>query len=484
MIRPHLRGFAHAPPWPADLRSALPEKILARRRELDVVCRVCQGDHKLRLLLIATVLAASLAAPVTADIRPDQLTFRELYKVLVETNTTLSAGSCTLAAERMATRLKAAGYKEGDIRLFGVSDHPKEGGLVATLNGTDSKAKAILLLAHIDVVEAKREDWTRDPFVLVEENGYFYGRGSSDDKAQAAIFTDTLVRLKQAGTKLRRPLKLALTCGEETGGAFNGANWLVTEHKDWIDAQFALNEGSVGLRDASGKKLSLGIQAGEKVYQDFRIEASNPGGHSSRPRPDNAIYSLAAALVRIGQYEFPVQFTDTTRAYFTETAKLSGGEAGAAMMRLITNPNDLEASAIVSKDPTYHSMLRTTCVATRLDGGHANNALAQRAGANINCRMFPGDTIGNILAQLIKAAGDPSLTIAPTGEISPTPAPPPLTPLVYGTARTLAKKHFPGVPMLPAMATGATIREAMRPPPPQRQFPRLSHRINVLRPIL
>jgi acetylornithine deacetylase/succinyl-diaminopimelate desuccinylase-like protein len=258
--------------------------------------------------------------------------------------------------------------------------------LVATLSGTDSKAKAILLLAHIDVVEAKREDWTRDPFVLIEENGYFYGRGSSDDKAQAAIFTDTLVRLKQAGTKLRRPLKLALTCGEETGGAFNGANWLVTEHKDWIDAQFALNEGSVGLRDASGKKLSLGIQAGEKVYQDFRIEASNPGGHSSRPRPDNAIYSLAAALVRIGQYEFPVQFTDTTRAYFTETAKLSGGEAGAAMMRLIANPNDLEASAIVSKDPTYHSMLRTTCVATRLDGGHANNALAQRAGANINCR--------------------------------------------------------------------------------------------------
>ena len=280
------------------------------------------------------------------------------------------------------------------------------------MNGTDPKAKAILLLAHIDVVEAKREDWTRDPFVLVEENGYFYGRGSSDDKAQAAIFTDTLVRLKKAEQPASRPLKLALTCGEETGGAFNGAKWLVTEHKDWIDAQFALNEGGtyVGLRDASGKRVSLGIQAEEKVYQDFRIEASNPGGHSSRPRPDNAIYSLAAALVRVGQYEFPVQFTDTTRAYFTETAKLSGGELGAAMMRLIANPNDLGASAIVSKDPTYHSMLRTTCVATRLDGGHANNALAQRAGANINCRMFPGDTIDNVRAQLIKAAADPSLT--------------------------------------------------------------------------
>ena len=410
----------------------------------------------MRIFLTAAALAATLAAPARAEIRLDQAAFRELYKELVETNTTLSAGSCTLAAERMAARLKAAGFNDGDIRLFGVPDHPKEGGLVATLTGTDPKAKAILLLAHIDVVEAKRADWTRDPFVLIEEGGYFYGRGTSDDKTHAAIFTDTLVRLKQAGTKLRRTLKLALTCGEETGGAFNGANWLATEHKDWIDAQFALNEGSVGVRDANGKKVSLGMQAGEKVYQDFLIEARNPGGHSSRPRPDNAIYSLAAALVRIGQYEFPVQFSDTTRAYFAETAKLTGGDAGAAMTRLIANPNDLEANAIVSKDPTLHSMLRTTCVATRLDGGHANNALAQRATANINCRMFPGDPIENVRAQLVKSAADSSLTITPSGEISPTPVPPPLTPLVYGTAKTIAQKHFPGVLMLPAMTTGAT----------------------------
>jgi acetylornithine deacetylase/succinyl-diaminopimelate desuccinylase-like protein len=410
----------------------------------------------LRQLLTTAALAAILAAPVNAEIRPDQAAFRDLYKELVETNTTLSAGSCTLAAQRMAARLKAAGFKDADIRLFSVPDHAKEGGLVATLAGKDPKAKAILLLAHLDVVEAKRADWTRDPFVLVEEGGYFYGRGASDDKAQAAIFTDTMDRLKKAGTQLRRPVKLALTCGEETGGAFNGANWLATEHKDWIDAEFALNEGSVGVRDANGKKVSLGIQAGEKVYQDFLIEARNPGGHSSRPRPDNAIYSLAAALVRIGQYEFPVQFSDTTRAYFAETAKLTGGEAGAAMTRLIANPNDAEANAIVSKDPTLHSMLRTTCVATRLDGGHANNALAQRATANINCRMFPGDPIENVRAQLVKAAADPSLTITPSGEISPTPPPPPLTPQVYGTAKAIAQKHFPGVPLLPAMTTGAT----------------------------
>lgn len=414
----------------------------------------------MRHFLIATVLASSLAATLAvaagADIRPDRASFRELYRELVETNTTLSAGSCTLAAQRMAARLKAAGFNDEALRLFSVAEHPKEGGLVATLAGTDPKAQAILLLAHIDVVEANREDWTRDPFVLVEEGGYFYGRGSSDDKAQAAIFTDTLVRLKHAGTRLRRPLKLALTCGEETGGAFNGAEWLATQHKDWIDAQFALNEGSVGVRDANGKRVSLGIQAGEKVYQDFRIEARNPGGHSSRPRPDNAIYSLAAALVRIGQYEFPVQFSDTTRAYFLATAQLTAGDAGAAMTRLLANPGDLEANAIVSKDATLHSMLRTTCVATRLDGGHANNALAQRAGANINCRMFPGDPLANVLAQLVKAAADPSLSIVPTGELSLTPAPPPLTPLVYGTARKVAQQHFPGVPMLPAMSTGAT----------------------------
>ena len=394
--------------------------------------------------------------PVAAEIRPDQVEFRGLYKELVETNTTISSGSCTLAAERMAARLKAAGFRDSDIRMFGVADHPKEGGLIATLPGTDAKAKAILLLSHLDVVEAQRADWTRDPFVLVEENGYFYGRGASDDKAHGAIFTDTMIRLKKAGTKLRRPLKLALTCGEETVGVFNGAEWLSKEHKDWIDAEFALNEGSIGIRDKDGKPVSLGMQAGEKVYQDFRVEAVNPGGHSSRPRPDNAIYDLAAALVRIGKYEFPAQFSDTTRAYFTETAKLIGGETAAAMLRLIANPGDMEANAIVSRHATYHSMLRTTCVTTRLDGGHANNALAQRAGANVNCRMFPGDRIEDVHAQLAKAIADPSVTVVPTGAISPTPLPPPLTSLVYGTAKTLAARHFPGVPMLPAMATGAT----------------------------
>ena len=408
--------------------------------------------------LIAGLLAATIAVPASAQaLRPDQQAFRALFKELVETNTTVSAGSCNLAAERMAARLKAAGYTDADIRLFpGSTERPLDGGLVATLAGKDPKARAILLLAHIDVVEARRADWERDPFTLIEEGGWFYGRGTSDDKAQAAIFTDTLIRLKQAGKAPKRPLKLALTCGEESPGVFNGAEWLMQEHKDWIDAEFALNEGGIGASDADGKPLKLAFQAGEKVYQDFKLEARNPGGHSSQPRPDNAIYQLAAGLNRLAATEFPVQFTDASRAYFTAMASQAGGEVGAAMRALLANPADAAANAIVSRDPNWHSMLRTTCVATRLDAGHANNALAQRASANINCRMFPGDSLGKVRGQIIAAVADPGLTLITDAEVSPTPPPPPLTAAIYDPAVALAKKYYPGVPMLPTLLTGAT----------------------------
>ena len=405
-----------------------------------------------RALLLAALLGT---APAVAEIRPDQAAFRGLYKELVETNTTLSAGDCTLAAQRMAARLKAAGFADADLNVFVPPGHPKEGGLVAVMKGSDPRAKAILLLAHVDVVEARREDWTRDPFKLVEEGGYFYARGTSDDKAQAAIWTDSLVRLK-AGKPLRRTVKMALTCGEESAGALIGAQWLATNHRDWIDAEFALNEGGLGSVDAAGKPISLAMQAGEKVFQDFRIEATNPGGHSSMPRPDNAIYELSAALLKIGAYEFPVQFTDASRAYFTARARIDGGEAGAAMARLVADPGDAAANAIVSRNPSLHSMLRTSCVATLSSAGHANNALPQRATANVNCRMFPGDPIANVQAQLIKAVGDPAVTVTPVAPISPTPPPPPLTDAIYGPAVALAAKHFPGVPVLPTLVTGAT----------------------------
>ncbi len=416
----------------------------------------------MRLFLTASLLASAIAAaPVaaaqvaTAGPTAGEPAFRSLYKELVETNTTKSAGSCTLAAERMAARLKAAGYADSAIRLFVPDGAPKDGGLVATLPGSDPKAGAILLLAHVDVVEARREDWQRDPFVLVEEEGNFYGRGTSDDKSQAAIYTDAMIRLKP-GKPLRRTLKLALTCGEEGGGQVNGVEWLVTNHKDWIAADFALNEGGGGSADASGKPISLSFQAGEKVYQDFRLETTNPGGHSSRPRPDNAIYSLAAGLARLGQYEFPVQFSDTTRAYFTAIAPLRDPETAAAIKALLANPADGAANAIVSRDAGLHSTLRTTCVATLLDAGHAPNALPQRARANVNCRMFPGDPVEKVRGLIVAVIADPAISVAPFGEISPTPPPPPLTPLVFGTAKTLAETHFPGIPMVPAMSTGAT----------------------------
>ncbi|MBC2667834.1 M20/M25/M40 family metallo-hydrolase [Novosphingobium piscinae] len=403
-----------------------------------------------------TAIALLLSAPAAAaDLRPDQVAFRQIYKELVETNTTYSSGSCTAAAEKVAARLRAAGYAESEIRLFEPPGHPREGGLVATLVGSDPRLKPMLLLAHIDVVEAKRADWTRDPFTLIEEDGYFYGRGTVDDKPHAAIWTDTLIRLK-ARKPPARTIRMALTCGEEGGGTIVGAEWLAKEHKDWIDAEFALNEGSSGAVDAAGKPISLAMQAGEKVFQDFRIEATNPGGHSSLPRPDNALYDLAAALLRIGAYEFPVQFTDATRGYFAARAKIDGGEMGAAMTRLLADPRDDAANAIVSRNPSLHSMLRTTCVATLANAGHANNALPQRATANVNCRMFPGDPIDNVRAQLVKAIGNPAVTVTPVEPISPTPPPPPLTDAIYRPALALAKTYYPGVPVLPTLLPGAT----------------------------
>jgi acetylornithine deacetylase/succinyl-diaminopimelate desuccinylase-like protein len=405
------------------------------------------------------ITALLLATPVAAaDLRPDQAAFRSLYKELVETNTSVSTGSCTLAAEKMAAQLQAAGFAETDIRLFkGPDDRPQDGGLVATLAGSDAKARPILLLSHLDVVEAKRADWERDPFTFIEEGGWFYGRGISDDKAHGAIFTDAMIRLKQAGKPPRRTLKLALTCGEE-GGPFNGAKWLVENHRDWIDAEFALNEGGSGKADAGGKPVSLAFQAGEKVYQDFVLETRNPGGHSSRPRPDNAIYDLANGLVALSKNDFPVQLSDTTRAYFTEMAKLSDAATATAIKALLANPQDEAANATVSRDPGWHSTLRTTCVATMLDAGHARNALPQRAQANVNCRMFPGDSVEKVRGQIAERLGNPAITVTPRPSENPEKAapPPPLSAQVYGQAVALAKKHFPGTPLIPTMSTGAT----------------------------
>jgi acetylornithine deacetylase/succinyl-diaminopimelate desuccinylase-like protein len=406
--------------------------------------------------LAMAVRLAIAQEPPMSPLRPDQTTFFALYKELVETNTTLSVGNCTMAAERIAAHLKAAGFEDKDVTLFSVPDHPKEGGVVAVLAGTSKSARPMLLLGHLDVVEAKREDWTRDPFTLIEANGYFYGRGTSDMKAMDATWIDALMRFKHDGYHPKRTIKMALTCGEETTYAFNGAEWLAKNRPELISAAFALNEGGGGRTDGHGKLVVESIQVGEKAAQNYLLETVNAGGHSSIPIRDNAIYELADALAKVRDHEFPVKFTDTTRAFFAKAGAARDDELGRAMMALANNPNDQVDEAIVSKDRSYHSMLRTTCVATLLSGGHANNALPQRATANVNCRIFPGETVDGTQAALVAAIADPGVKVTPVPPVRPIAVPPPLDPKIIVPAEKLVAKYFPGVPLVPTMSTGAT----------------------------
>jgi len=411
--------------------------------------------------LAAATAVLACASAAQAQQRPDQVAFRDLYKELVETNTTASTGDCTLAAQKMAARMKAAGFPDSDLTIFTAPQYPKNGGLVAVYPGKDPKAKAILLLAHIDVVEAKREDWTRDPFKLVEEGGYFYARGASDDKAQAAIWVDSLIRYKKEGFRPKRTIKMALTCGEEGGSPFNGASWLVENRRDLIDAAFALNEGGGGQLDEHGKRISHGVEAGEKTSQSFTLEVTNPGGHSSRPVPDNAIYHLVDAVGRIRSYEFPVQINDVTHGYLQQMSKITGGETGQAMAALAANPADAKAAALLSKDPSLHAILRTTCVATMLEAGHAPNALPQRATANINCRIFPGVSRDTVRDTLVKVIADPAVSVSRPTEKVLSDAGPPLTPQVMGPIEKLTAQMWPGVPVVPTLLAAATDGKAL-----------------------
>lgn len=421
-------------------------------------------NHRIWSVASIFTIFAMTAAPVVAqNLRPDQVRFRALYKELVETNTTLSAGDCTLAARKMAVHLKAAGYPDADVHFFGVPEHPKEGGLVAVLHGGNRKAKAILLLGHLDVVEARREDWARDPFALVEENGFFYGRGTLDMKAQVASWVDTMIRLKEEGFKHSRDIKMALTCGEETSTAFNGASYLASHERELIDADFALTEGGGGGRlDSGGKRLALTIKVAEKYPQDYQLEVTNPGGHSSRPVPDNAIYRLAAGLLKISAYQFPFQPSDLNRAFFGNLAPQVGGEMGKAMTAFASG--DMSAAATIATDTTYNAMLRTTCVATLLSAGHANNALPQRADANINCRIFPGTSVEQVRAKLEELVADPEIKVTVNGKRSEVlKGMQPLTPEVLNPVEMVAAKMWPGVPVVPFLDPGATDAAFLAP---------------------
>jgi acetylornithine deacetylase/succinyl-diaminopimelate desuccinylase-like protein len=401
-----------------------------------------------RALVLGLFVAAvpSWAAPPAAE----DARARDLLRELVEIDTTDSAGDNTRAAEAMAARLRAAGFPAEDVKVLAPA--PRKGNLVARLRGTGARPP-LLLLAHLDVVEARREDWSFDPFTFLEKDGYFYGRGTSDDKAMAAIFVANLIRYKREGLRPQRDLVVALTADEE-GGDHNGVDWLLKTHPDLIRAEYGLNEGGRGLtRD--GRRLANQVQAAEKVYLSFRLEVTSAGGHSSLPVPDNAIYRLAAGLSRLAAFEFPVKLSEITRAYFARMAAVETGEAAADMKALASDIPDSGAASRLSRSAFFNSMMRTTCVATRLEGGHAENALPQMARAVVNCRVLPGEPAESVRATLVRVLDDARISVAQIGAFRPSP-PSPLRPDVLQAIEQVTAEVWPGVPVVPIMGTGAT----------------------------
>ena len=410
----------------------------------------------LRLLRRTPLLA--LAAPLFALPRalpaqnaPDQRAARALFAELVGINTTHDHGSTTLAARAVARRLLAAGFPAKDVVIAGPT--PQRQNLVARLRGNGARPP-ILLLAHLDVVEARREDWSLDPFKLTEQDGYFYGRGTSDIKDMAAIFAQTLIRLKRERVPLDRDLILALTADEE-GGDDNGVQWLLANRRPLIDAAFVINGdgGDPMMRD--GQVHARNVQAAEKVYMDVRLEVHNPGGHSSMPVKDNAIYRLSAALSRLGAYEFPMRLNEITRAYFSRAAAAET-DTIAARMRMVGESGDTVAMRrLATGSPWFNAVLRTTCVATRLEGGHANNALPQTAAANVNCRLLPDERPEQVLETIRRVVDDTAVQVTVTSPAVPSP-PSPLVPEVLEPVDSITASMWPGAAVIPSMETGAT----------------------------
>jgi acetylornithine deacetylase/succinyl-diaminopimelate desuccinylase-like protein len=417
-------------------------------------------------LLLTGALLLAVSTPAAADSRPPRpsavraaqkhrQTLRAIYEELVEIDTTQSKGSTTRASEAMAARLRAAGFPAADVQVLVHPGNAARGNLVARLRGTGSK-KPILLVAHLDVVEARRQDWSEglDPFQLTERGGYFYGRGTTDDKAMAAIFVANLIRYRQEGFRPERDIILALTADEE-GGDFNGVSWLVENHRALIEAEVALNEGGGGAFRA-GKRLFHGVEASQKVYQSFSLEVKNKGGHSSLPVKDNAIYRLAAALDRLSRHEFPVMLNEVTRTFFRRSAAGESGQTAADMLAILANPPDPRAAArLAASSPVYNALMRTTCVATQLEGGHAENALPQKARAVINCRVLPDHRVDDVESTLARIVADPAVAISRVAPPKPSP-PSPLTPSVMKPIESLTQLMWPGVPVIPIMSTGAT----------------------------
>jgi len=380
----------------------------------------------------------------------DRARAREIFRELIEIPTTAADAATPRAAQAMADRLVAAGFPAADIRVHGPD--PRTGNLVARFRGTDPRVRPMLLMAHIDVVPALREDWSVDPWTLLERDGWFYGRGTTDNKAGAAMLVANFIRLKREGWQPRRDVIIVLTGDEETTGA--SIQWLLKEHRPLVDAEFAFNTDSGGIILRNGRPSLFTVQASEKVYADYQLEVTDPGGHSSLARPDNPIYTLSAALQRIASHQFPLHVTEVAGLFFERSARVETGQLAADMRAVAAATPDPAAAARLSASPFYNARLRTTCVATRVEAGHANNALPQSARAVINCRILPGEPAEPIEATLRRLAGD---RVKVTVLSAPVASPPsPLPPAMLTRIERVAAAQFPGVPLAPVMEAGAT----------------------------
>ena len=411
---------------------------------------------------VCTAAAVLGAVSASASAPPDPLA-RDIFKQLIEINTTDSVGSTTVAAQAMQKRLLEAGFAPKDAQVL-VGSNPKRGNLVARLHG-NGKQKPVLIIAHLDVVEAKREDWTLDPFVFTEKDGYFYGRGTQDMKNSDAVATAALIRMKKEGFVPNRDIILALTADEE-GGNDNGVDWLLKNHRDLVDAEFALNPDSGGVDGDAGKAVAMSVEATEKLYADYEVSVTGPGGHSSQPRADNPIYELANALGRLQRSPFPFELNAVTRAYLEQMQKIEDGQRAKDIKSVLVAPPDADAIARLSTDARYNSTTHTTCVATMLEGGHAPNALPQRAAANVNCRILPGHSPEEVRQDLVRIFAEPKLAVRSIDPGTGTRrdvasdrkalAPPPPRADVFAALHKVAEKFWPGVPIVPEMETGAS----------------------------
>ncbi len=417
---------------------------------------------KTRISVAAAVLLVFAVLTARAQVSDtDRQLARDIFKQLIEINTTDSVGSTTTAAEAMAQRLRDAGFASSDVQVLG--PNPRKGNLVARLHGTGAR-KPILLIGHLDVVEARREEWSVEPFQFLERDGYFYGRGTQDMKSADAIMVATLIRFHRENFQPDRDIILALTADEETGSS-NGVEWLLRNHRDLVDAEFVLNPDGGGVYTRAGKPAMMSVDATEKLYADYQLEVKNPGGHSSLPVPDNAIYHLIDGLARLEHYSFPFELSEITRAYFRQMAMIETGQTAADMKALTKATPDSAAIARLDADPLSHATIHTTCVATRLDAGHANNALPQTARAVVNCRILPGHSAEEVRQDLIRLLADPKIVVryvSDAGEIADAApsqlsgAPVSLKPDVMQPLEKVAHEMWPGIPVIPTMATGAS----------------------------